>query len=302
MTVYDTIIIGAGPSGITAAIYAARKKSSFLLITKDIGGQTLWSGSVENYTGWQFITGPELVNRFEDHLKQFDIKINEEEVKSARADGGFIEIETDKASYKSRTAVVASGTKSKELNIPGEEEFKNRGVQYCATCDAPLFAGRDVAVIGGGNSALEAAIQLAGIAESVIMVNNTGSIHGDPVMLDRAVESKKISIRNDASITMIEGGAFVTGIRIASGKAEELVPVQGVFVEIGLEPNSDFLQGVKKNAKGEIEVNCLNETSTPGIFAAGDVTNVPEKQIIIAAGEGAKASLSAYRYVIRNAA
>ncbi len=300
MAVLDAIIIGAGPAGITAGIYAARKKMSFLILTGDIGGQALWSGGVENYTGWQFVAGAELVGKFEEHLKHFNIKVREsEEVKSAETSGGIIRVQTEKASYESRTLIIASGKKSKELGVPGEKEFRNRGVQYCSTCDAPLFAGKDVAIAGGGNSALDAALQLIKIAGSVHIINNTPGLHGDSVMLDKITGSKNLKIYNNAEIKQITGESMVEAVTVEKEGGRENIPVQGVFIEIGLTPNSEFIEEVKKNDKGEIIVNCLNETSVPGIYAAGDVTNVPEKQIIIAAGEGAKALLSAYRYSIR---
>ncbi len=301
--VFDTIIAGGGPAGITAAIYAARKKSSCLLITKDIGGQTLWSGNIENYTGWQFVTGPELVKRFEEHLNQFEINISEpEEITNVEAGGGQIKVTTDKSAYECKTVVIATGKKSKELDVPGEKEFKNRGVQYCATCDAPLFAGKDVAVAGGGNSALDAALQLVKIARSVILINNTPSIHGDIVMLEKAAAYENLKIYNNTSIKRITGSGFVNGITVERLNKKENIAVQGVFIEIGLVPNSSFIDSVEKNDKNEIIVNCFNETSLPGVFAAGDVTSIAEKQIIIAAGEGAKAFLSAYRYNTRRAA
>ena len=301
--VFDTVIIGAGPAGITAGIYAARKKMSFIILTRDIGGQAVWSGSIENYTGWQFVTGTELVGKFEEHLRQFKINIKESEaVKKVQTRGRIISIETEKASYESKTAVIASGKKSKELGVPGENEFKNRGVQYCSTCDAPLFAGKDVAIAGGGNSALEAAMQLVNIGKYVYIINNTPALHGDPVMLDKISRSKNLEIHNNSQIREITGGAMVESVKFEKEGREKNIPVQGIFIEIGLVPNSEFIEEVKKDENGEIVVNCLNETGTPGVFAAGDVTNVPEKQIIIAAGEGAKAVLSAYRYISRQAA
>ncbi len=300
--VFDAIIIGAGPAGITAGIYAARKKMSFIILTRDIGGQTLWSGDIENYTGWQFVTGTELVGKFEEHLRRFKIKINESEaVKKVETGIRIIRVETDRASYESKTVVIASGKKSKELGVPGEDEFKNRGVQYCSTCDAPLFAGKDVAIAGGGNSALEAAVQLVNIGRYVHIINNTPALHGDPVMLDKISRKKNLEIHNNSEIREISGGSMVEGVKIEKDGRQKNIPVQGIFIEIGLVPNSEFIEEVKKDGKGEIVVNCLNETDTPGVFAAGDVTNVPEKQIIIAAGEGAKAILSAYRYVSRQA-
>jgi NADH-dependent peroxiredoxin subunit F len=296
--IYDLIIIGAGPAGITAAVYAARKKMNCMVIARDIGGQAAWSGDIENYTGYQFITGPELVAKFEEHMRKYDIVLKEnEEVSSVSRKDDVIFVQTPKGSYRTKTAIIASGKKSRQLGIPGEKEFKNRGLTYCATCDGPLFAKKDVAVIGGGNSALDAALQLMRIAKHVYVINSTDSLAGDDVMLEKILESKIVSVLNNTQVTAIQGEKFVTGIRIKKESKEEALAVQGIFVEIGLMPNSDFAKDLAKNDMGEIKVDCHNRTNIEGIFAAGDVTDVPEKQIIIAAGEGAKASLSAFRYL-----
>jgi len=289
--IYDLIIIGAGPAGITAAVYAARKKMDILVITKDIGGQASWSGDIQNYTGYQFISGPELAVKFEEHMRKFDFEIKEnEEVK---------ELKTDKDNYQTKAAIVASGKKSRELGVSGEQEFKNKGLTYCATCDGPLFAGRDVAVIGGGNSALDAALplQLIKIANRIYIINFTDNLTGDGIMQEKIRADKKVSIFNNSRVKEILGDSFVQAIKIEENKEEKMLDVQGIFVEIGLIPNSDFAVDLEKNERKEIVVNQRNETNIPGVFAAGDVTNVPEKQIIIAAGEGAKAVLSAFRYL-----
>lgn len=295
---YDLIIIGAGPAGITAAVYAARKRLYFLVITVDIGGQTAWSGDIENYTGYQFITGPDLVSKFEEHMRQYKIPIKElEKVVEVRRDGDRIRIKTVKAEYEARTVIIASGKVSKMLGVPGEKEFKNRGLTYCATCDGPLFAGKAVAVIGGGNSALDAALQLIKIAKHVHIINNTDRLGGDEIMREKVEASSLVTVMNGSTVKEILGDKMVTGVRVAKASGEESIAVQGVFVEIGLIPTSDFLKDVAKNERGEIKVNCKGETSIPGIFAAGDVTDVPEKQIIIAAGDGSKAALSVFRYL-----
>lgn len=296
--IYDLIIIGAGPAGITAAVYAARKRMSFIVITGDVGGQAAWSGDIENYTGYQFITGPDLVGKFEEHMRKYGITVRENEpaVDIVRA-GGVIRVKTAKAEYESKAVIIASGKVSKELGVPGEKEFKNRGLTYCATCDGPLFAGKDVAVIGGGNSALDAALQLMKIAARVYIVNATSELGGDAVMREKVEASDKVTVRNDAQVTAISGDKFVTGIKIKRGDKIEDIPVGGVFVEIGLLPNSEFARTIEKNARGEIKINCRNETNIPGVFAAGDVTDVPEKQIVIAAGEGSKAALAAFKYI-----
>ncbi|MCM8771134.1 MAG: FAD-dependent oxidoreductase [Candidatus Omnitrophica bacterium] len=298
---YDLIIIGAGPAGITASVYAARKKLNLLVISKDIGGQAAWSGDIENYTGYQFITGPELVQRFEEHMRKFQINLKEgEEAWEVKKEADKIVVRTEKNVYESRTAIIASGKRSRELGVAGEKEFKNKGLTYCATCDAPLFQGKDVAVIGGGNSALDAALQLIKIAKKVYIINNTPALSGDAVMLDKVKDNKIVGVYNNTEVTQIIGDKFVKAIKIKQEEREEALAVEGVFVEIGLLPNSDLIKDVLKNQRGEIMVNGRNETNIPGIFAAGDVTDVTEKQIIIAAGEGAKACLSAFKYLAQH--
>jgi alkyl hydroperoxide reductase subunit F len=302
----DLIIVGAGPAGITAAVYAARKKLDFSVITGDIGGQAAWSGDIENYTGYQFITGPDLALKFKEHLQNFDFDLQEgmEVTKIARENPNLpagrqgFKIQTSKGDVlTAQTVIVASGKRSRMLNVPGEVEFKNRGVTYCATCDGPLFAGRDVAVIGGGNSALDAAIQMMKIASKVYLININPGLGGDAVMQEKIVASDRVEILNAARTLEIKGDKFVNAVKVESrGKTRE-IPLQGIFIEIGLIPNSDFIEMVEKNKNGEIIINCAAETSVPGVFAAGDVTDVPEKQIIVAAGDGAKASLSAFKYL-----
>lgn len=298
--VFDLIIVGAGPAGITASVYAARKKLDFLVITKDIGGQAALSGEIENYTGYQFITGPELVSKFEDHFKGFSINISENtEVLSIEKNEEIILVRTMNELFETKTLIISSGKRSRELGVRGETEFKNRGLSYCATCDGPLFAGKDVAVVGGGNSALDAGLQLINIASKVYLINNKSGITGDKVLKEKLEKASNAKIMNNTHVLEILGDKTVNGIIINDSGKEETVQVKGVFVEIGLIPNSNFTELVNRNELGEIKVNCLNETNIPGIFAAGDVTDVPDKQIIIAAGEGAKAALSAFRYILR---
>ncbi len=296
----DLIIVGAGPAGITAAVYAARKKMKLLIISKDIGGQTAWSGDIENYTGYQFVSGPELVEKFEEHMKKYDIGVQEnEEAVEVKKNETLVYVKTDKSEYKAKAVIIASGKRSRELDVSGEKEFKNKGLTYCATCDGPLFSGKDVAVIGGGNSALDAALQLMKIAKKVYIINITQQLTGDPVEQDKLQKGTNVKILNGSQVTAVLGDKMVTGIKIKRGDKEEGLAVQGIFVEIGLYPNSGFAPDVEKNNQGEIKVDPFNRTSVPGVFAAGDVTDVPEKQIIIAAGEGAKATLGAFRYLSR---
>jgi alkyl hydroperoxide reductase subunit F len=271
---------------------------NLLVLAKDIGGQAAWSGDIENYTGYQFITGAELTTKLEEHIRKYNIALKEgEEVVEIKKINNAVYIKTDKNTYEAKAAIIASGKKSRELGIPGEKEFKNKGVTYCATCDGPIFFGKDVAVIGGGNSALDAALQLIKIAQRVYLINMNSTLAGDVVMQEKIKNAQNAVILYNAQVTEIIGDKFVKRIKINKEGKIELLNVEGVFIEIGLIPNSEFASGIERNSLGEIKINCRNETSVPSIFAAGDVTDVPEKQIIIAAGEGAKASLSAFRYL-----
>src|SRR3989338_7376949 len=296
----DLVIIGGGPSGITASVYASRKKMDFLMITKDIGGQAAWSSDVENYPGYQFITGPDLVAKFQEHMQKYGINLREnEEVVELEKKDNIIYIKTTKESYEAKTIIIAAGKKAKEIGVPGEKEYKNKGVAYCVTCDGPLFAEKDVAVVGGGNSALDAAIQMMNIANKVYLINITDEFIGDSIMQEKVRNSPKVKILHNARVESIIGDKFVKGINIDIQGKKEPLDVKGIFIEIGLMPNSWFAKDIDRNEKGEIKVNCANETNVPGVFAAGDVTSVPEKQIVIAAGDGAKAALGAFRYLAR---
>jgi len=298
--IQDLIIIGGGPAGITAGVYAARKKMKFLMITKDIGGQAAWSSDVENYPGYQFITGPDLVAKFQDHMDKYGIQLNlNEEIVGLEKKDNLIYVKSTKAEYQAKTVIIAAGKKVKEIGVPGEKEYKNKGVAYCVTCDGPLFAEKDVAVIGGGNSALDAAIQMMNIANKVYLINITDAFTGDSIMHEKVKNNPKVKILHNTRVESIIGDKFVKGINVDTGGAKQSLDVKGVFIEIGLMPNSWFAKGLDKNEKQEIKVNCANETNVPGIFAAGDVTSVPEKQIVIAAGDGAKAALGAFRYLAR---
>ena len=304
---YELIIIGGGPAGMTAAVYAARKRIDALLLSKDVGGQVLWTVGVENYMGYQYIEGPELMQKFEGQVTQFPIeqKIGQGAAALSRTDAGF-EVKTEGGdSYQAKAVIIATGKRPRQLNVPGEEKLKGRGVTYCAICDGPIFAGEKVAVIGGGNSALEAASDMVKIAEHVDLVSLT-PLTGDQILIDKLKDASNLTVFLEHEVVEIEGSNRVEGVTIKdlkNGKKKsgaKKLEVGGVFVEIGLIPNSELARGIAKlNKSGEIEINCANETGMPGLFAAGDVTNVPEKQIVVAAGEGAKAALQAHRYLQR---
>jgi len=220
-----------------------------------------------------------------------------EEAEKVEREGDFFRATSEVGTHLCKTVIIATGRKPRELKVPGETEFKNRGVTYCATCDGPLFEGLNVAVVGGGNSALEAVLQLIKIAKSVYLLLRGSQFGADNVLVEKAKASDKVKILLNAQVKEIVGDKLVTGIRVQQDEEERLLPVQGVFVEIGAVPNSDIVGFVEKNRTGEIIVNYKCETSVPGLFAAGDVTNVPQKQIVVAAGEGCKAALSAFAYL-----
>lgn len=299
------IIIGAGPAGMTAAVYAARKKLNTLLISYDVGGQPLATAGVENYMGYQFIEGPELMQKFEEQVKQFpsdvEIKIGRRAEGVSRIDGGF-EVRSDKGeTYQAKAVIFATGKRYRQLNVPGEKKLLGRGVTYCAICDGPLFAGEKVAVIGGGNSALEAAESMIKIAQQVYLISLT-PLTGDQILIDKVTGASNLAIFLEHEVLGIEGESRVEGMKIRDLKSKQgrELRVNGIFIEIGLIPNSEAIKGLTSlNRLGEVEVNCANETDVLGLFAAGDVTNVPEKQIVVAAGEGAKAALQAHRYLQR---
>lgn len=243
----ELVIIGAGPAGITASIYAARKKMNFAVITTNIGGQVSYSSEIENYTGFQYITGEELAAKFQEHLERYKFELKMEEAQKVERDGNLFRIKTDIATHLAKTVIIATGRKPRELKVPGEAEFKNRGVTYCATCDAPLFEGLDVAVVGGGNSGLESVLQLIKIAKSIHLIEIGPQLGADTVLVEKAKASDKVKIWTNTQVLEIVGDKVVTGIRVKKNGKETLLPVQGVFVEIGSVPNSHIVDFVEKN-------------------------------------------------------
>lgn len=300
--VVDVLIIGAGPAGMTAAVYAARKKLSTGIVTKDIGGQMAWTLGIENYMGYQYITGRELTAKFEEQVKQFPVPVVTDEAVRLSKEGDLFTVETAGGrTVRAKTVIVASGKKPRELGVPNEKRMIGRGLSYCATCDGPLFANVDVAIVGGGNSAVQAAVEMSQIASKVYIVSRN-QWRADPVVIEKAEQLKNIEKRVGYDVMEVVGESRVEGLKVkerASGK-EETLAVRGVFAEVGLAPNTEFVMGlVELNQWGEIVVDCQCRTGVPGLFAAGDVTNVHEKQIVVAAGEGAKAALSAHEYLMR---
>ncbi|MFA5055635.1 MAG: FAD-dependent oxidoreductase [Dehalococcoidia bacterium] len=300
---HELLIIGGGPAGMTAAVYAARKRLDAVLISKDIGGQPMWTGRIENYMGYQYIEGFELMDKFEQQVKQFPLeqRIGMQVASLARIDGGFEVVVDGGEKFQGKAVIVASGKRPRQLGVPGEEQFKGKGVTYCSVCDGPVFSGQKVAVIGGGNAALEAIDDMVKIAEHVYVISVT-PFTGDQILIDRVRSAKNLTEFLEYEVLSISGDKLVNGIEIRDLKTGEKkkLDLSGIFVEIGLNPNSELVKGITKlNEQGEIVVNCRNETDVPGLFAAGDVTNVPEKQIVISAGEGAKAALQAHKYLQR---
>jgi alkyl hydroperoxide reductase subunit F len=299
---YDAIIIGAGPAGLTAAVYLARKFVKTLVITKNVGGQTLETQEIENYLGFQYISGPDLVKKFKDHIAQFrklELLTNKE-ISEIKKSGNYFEVKTkDGKKYRALSIILAQGKLPRKLNVAGEDKFTGRGVTFCATCDAPLFANKIAAVVGGGNAGCEAALQLTKIAKKVYLLELKNKLASDQILVDRLKNANNVEILLNTSVKEIIGNKFVEKIKILQKDKVKLLDVNGVFIEIGLIPATKFLKNfVKLNKWGEVTINKENKTSIPGVFAAGDVTDIPDKQIIIAAGEGAKAALNCYKYLI----
>ena len=299
--IYDLVIIGAGPAGITAGIYAGRKKINTLLLSKDFVGQTGKAFLIENYPGFEQIEGAELAARFKRHLEKFKIEIKEEDAVELKKNKDFFEIKTKNFEYSAKGVIIASGAKPKFLGVPGEKEFVGRGISYCTICDAPFFKDKTVAVAGSGNSGVEASLELTKYAKKVYILEFYSKLKADEINQEKIKKNNKIETILSAQIKEIKGEKFVKSIIYQDQNNKKLreIFLDGVFIQIGWIPSADFAKGlVNFNEKNEIEINLLtNETKTPGLFAAGDVTCVPFKQMIIAAGEGAKAALSCYDYL-----
>lgn len=302
--IYDVVIIGAGPAGLSAALYAARKNLSVAIVSLDIGGQMGTTAEIENYPGIASVTGPALVNQFNDHTAQFDISrfIGEKVTALNIKDRCRIVTTASGKSIHGRTAILASGASKRKLDIPGEKKLSGKGVVYCATCDGPLFKNKRVAIIGGGNSALEAAIEMSKLASSVTLISR-GEWSADIILQDR-VKTASVTVMKNFVPVEIHGESSVTGLDIkdkTDGKLHSL-NVDGVFIEIGLAASSEYaLDLLETNAQGEIHVEHNLETGVRGVFAAGDVNQGLEKQVVIAAAEGAKAALAAFSYLVHQA-
>jgi alkyl hydroperoxide reductase subunit F len=305
--VYDVAIVGGGPGGVAAGIYSARKGLKVVLVADRLGGQLQDTMDIENLIALPHTTGTKLAGSLADQLRQNGIEVKEH-LRVDRVENGeaykTIQLNTGR-SIHTRTLIIATGARWREMNVPGEMENLGRGVAFCPHCDGPFFKGKDVAVIGGGNSGVEAALDLSGIVKSVTLLEFAPELKADQVLQDRMAERSNISVIKSAQTTEVKAdGKGVTGLVYTDRETNESreVPLDGVFVQIGLLPNSAFAEGLlERNQMGEILVDARCQTNVPGIFACGDVTNVPYKQIVVALGQGATASLSAFDYLIRHA-
>ena len=301
---YDVLIVGGGPAGAAAAIYAARKGIRTGVVAERFGGQVLDTLAIENFVSVQETEGPKFATALEQHVRAYDVDIMNVQRAEKLIPGDLIEVQlANGASLKSRSVILATGARWRNVNVPGEAQYRNHGVAYCPHCDGPLFKGKRVAVIGGGNSGVEAAIDLAGVVAHVTLLEFAPQLRADAVLVAKLKSLPNVDIHTNAQTPEITGdGKKVNGLVYTdrvSGESRKL-DLEGVFVQIGLVPNTEWLKGtVELSRHGEIEIDARGQTSVPGVFAAGDVTTVPFKQIVIAVGEGAKAALGAFDHLIR---
>lgn len=307
---YDVLVVGGGPGGSAAALYAARKGIRTGIVAKRFGGQVMDTMAIENFISVKRTEGPKLATDLAEHLKEYDVDVITEQqadkiMGKPYTEDGYIHIALESgANLKGKSIILSPGARWREMNVPGEQEYRNKGVAYCPHCDGPLFKGKRTAVIGGGNSGIEAAIDLAGLVEHVTVLEFAEVLRADQVLINKANSLPNIDIITMAQTTEVIGdGKRVTSLKYKDRNTDQIKEVElaGIFVQIGLVPNTEWLKDseVELSPRGEIIVNDRGETSMPGVFAAGDATTVPYKQIIIAMGDGAKASLSAFDYLIR---
>ncbi|MFZ7756228.1 alkyl hydroperoxide reductase subunit F [Bacillus thuringiensis] len=300
---YDVLVVGGGPAGASAAIYAARKGIRTGIVAERFGGQVMDTMGIENFISVKKTEGPKLVASLEEHVKEYDIDVMNLQRAKRLEKKELIEVELENgAILKSKSVIVSTGARWRNVGVPGEAEFKNKGVAYCPHCDGPLFTGKDVAVIGGGNSGIEAAIDLAGIVKHVTVLEFMPELKADAVLQERLNSLPNVTVLKNVQTKEITGTDKVNGISYIDRETEEVhhVELQGVFVQIGLVPNTDWLGETVERVRGEIVTDKHGATNVPGVFAAGDCTNNPYKQIIISMGSGANAALGAFDYLIRN--
>jgi alkyl hydroperoxide reductase subunit F len=303
---FDVLIIGGGPAGAAASIYAARKGIRTGIVAERFGGQVMDTMAIENFISVKETEGPKLVAALEEHVKEYDVDVmNLQRAKKLTANGNLFEVNLESgATLSSKTVILATGARWREINVPGENKYRNHGVAYCPHCDGPLFKGKHVAVIGGGNSGVEAAIDLAGIVAHVTLLEYADELRADAILQKKLFSLNNVTIITNAQTTEVVGdGKKVTGLEYKNRANDEMhhVELAGIFVQIGLLPNTDWLKDtIELSQYGEIEVDSHGMTSMPGVFAAGDVTTIPYKQIIMAMGDGVKATLGSFDYLIRN--
>ncbi len=298
---YDLIIIGGGPAAISAGIYGARKKIKILLITKTWGGQMALGPQIENYPGFESILGTELVNKMVAQLKKNDLEIKEGlQAKKIELvnNGSIVEVKTENGSYQTKALIIATGRTPRKLGLPNEEKYIGKGVSYCATCDAPIFKDKEVAIIGGANAGFELALELVKYASKVHILEADSQVKADKCLQEKVKKFPQVNILTDSRVKEIQGNQFVKGLGYQDKAGRKEIALQGIFIAIGSVPNFFLVKDVVElNKQGEIKIDARNRTSQPNIFAAGDVTDVSHKQIVIAAGEGARAALNAYEYL-----
>ncbi|TSC94825.1 MAG: glucose-inhibited division protein A [Candidatus Berkelbacteria bacterium Athens1014_28] len=295
---YDVIIIGGGPAGISAAIYTSRRLLKTLVITKEVGGQVVKTPDIENYPGFDLISGPDLAGKFIEQAKKFGTEIVHDEVIHLEKKADKFVISGQKEKYFGKSLILAFGKVPRKLNIPGEKEFKGRGVSYCATCDAPFFKGKIVVVNGGGNSAFDATLLLSKIAKKVYLIHRRDEFRAEEILIDKVKKAKNVEIITGATISEIKGDQIIKSIIYQKGGKDNEVEVDGVFVEVGYIVEDGLIKDfVEMDEKNQIKVAKDHSTSREGVFAAGDLTNSYYKQIVISAGEGAIAALSAAKYL-----
>jgi len=305
--VYDLIIVGGSAAATTAGIYAVRRGLNFKIITKEFGGEVATSGEIGNWPGITTTDGVALAEQFRAHLKFYNIEpeVGVEVEHVVKQDDELFLVSAKKdgvaAEYQAKTVIVTTGVHPRELNIPGEKEYRTKGVSYCTTCDGPIFSGKITATIGGGNSALESALMLADICSKVYVINKNAYFKGEDVLIKNLQKKSNVEIIYSAKTTQIIGEQFVNALKYQDqAGAEHELAVSGIFVHIGQLPNSHVVPAnIERDAFGQIKVNANCETNIPGLYAAGDVTDVPFKQIVIAAGQGCIATLSAVQYLNR---
>jgi thioredoxin-disulfide reductase len=297
---FDVIIIGAGPAGMTAAIYASRRKLNALVIGKDLGGQMARTNEMENYPGFELISGIEMAVKLEAQAKKFGAEIRYEDVVEVGKTGDTFFVITTNNEYESKSLILAYGKTPRDLDVPGEEKFKGKGISFCATCDAPLFRNKTVAIVGGGNSALDAALLCSEFSKKVYIVHRRDEFRGEELLVEQLKKRKNVEFVLNSIPLEVKGATFVGGLVVQDVKtqAKRELKVEGIFVEIGFEVKTEMVSKlVQLDKLKQIIINDRCETSHPGIFAAGDITSVPYKQVVIAAGQGAIAALQAYAYI-----